>query len=385
MTESRSSRADATEAALLACIDGASLPASDLVRVDWSRLERLASRHSLVPLLHHHSAHGRFPGMPKAVFASLWARADAIGRRSRQMADEMVRVHRSAAAAGIRLLPYKGPTLALCAFGAVELREFGDLDFLVRRDDVLRTKRLLADSGYRPQFELPPDLETELLASHRHYEYPLMDAARGFLIELHWRPDPEVDLLPLADDAWWDRLPRVEVQGHPVPVLANGELLLVLALHGTKHLWQSLAWLADLARVAAGCTPGDWTHALDLAARNGCERRLALGLRLLRDLGGARLPAGCSRLVDDELVARLARLVEARAFEDIAQGGGAAEFVRINWSLERGKRSTWRYVARSIFEPGLGEWTRWHLPRGLRLLYYPLRLARLAGKYTARG
>jgi hypothetical protein len=301
------------------------------------------------------------------------------------MAREMVRVHRTAAEAGIRLLPYKGPTLALSAFGAIGLREFGDLDFLVWRDDVLSAKRLLAEAGYRPQFELPPELEAELLASHRHYEYPLMDEARGFLVELHWRPDPEVDVLPLADGAWWDRLPQIEVEGHRVPVLANGDLMLVLALHGTKHLWHSLSWVADLARVAAGCTPADWAHALELAARADCERRLALGLRLLRDLAGVRLPEECSRLLDDPVVARLARMIEERAFQDITQAGGAAEHVRINWSLERGKRSTWRYVARSLFEPGLGEWTRWHLPRQLRLLYYPLRLARLAGKYAVRG
>jgi hypothetical protein len=43
-----------------------------------------------------------------------------------------------------------------------------------------------------------------------------------------------------------------------------------------------------------------------------------------------------------------------------------------------------RYLLKSLFTPGLGEWQRWSLPRGLFLMYWPLRWVRLAEKYLLR-
>ena len=351
---------------------------------DWGRVEALARRHNLVPLLLRH-AESRAVAMPKATYASLWARAGAIAARGRAMTAEMARVYGLLDAAGVRVIPYKGPTLALAAFGDVGLREFGDLDFLVRPSDALAAKALLAAQGYAPAFELPAHLEAALLASHRHYEYPLFNDARGVLVELHWRPDPEVALLPLDDEAWWARLPAMMIGVEEVRTLPLPDLVLVLALHGTKHAWCALSWLADLAALLPRCTPQDWGHMLGTARRLECERRFGLGLRLARELLGVPLPADAAALADVPAVAKLARTIEASLFAPEPRGLGTVEWVRYNLRLEGRLPRYLHLAARSLFEPGLGDWLQWRVPPVLRFLYYPLRLARLAAKYALRA
>ncbi|RXM21985.1 hypothetical protein EO238_26195, partial [Citrobacter sp. AAK_AS5] len=49
---------------------------------------------------------------------------------------------------GIRLVPIKGPVLARLAYGDVALRQFEDLDLIVRRPDLVCAVDLLERDGF---------------------------------------------------------------------------------------------------------------------------------------------------------------------------------------------------------------------------------------------
>jgi putative nucleotidyltransferase-like protein len=348
--------------------------------IDWQRFEALAVRHGLVPLVHRHlDALG--PGLvPKPHLAALWARAEVIARRSRAMARELEGVVGVLAAHGIAVAPYKGPALALSLYGEVALRDFGDLDLLVRPQDALRARDALAARGYSPQFALPRHLERALVDSRRHDELPLADTARGFLVELHWRTDPDHDVL---DADIWQRLEPVVIGETTVGTLPARELLLVLGLHGTKHLWSSLNWLVDVAELLRRNPDGHWL--LARARALGCLRRLALGLRLARDLLQAPIPAALQPAIEDERVARLAeRLAPSLLEPDYCAPGTVAYLVALS-RLQDSPMAQARYLARTALTPTLGDWLAHPLPHGLSFLYLPLRIPRLARKYLGRS
>ncbi len=50
---------------------------------------------------------------------------------------------------GITAIPYKGPVLAIQAYGNLAFREFGDLDIFIQKQDFLKVKELLLDNGYK--------------------------------------------------------------------------------------------------------------------------------------------------------------------------------------------------------------------------------------------
>jgi hypothetical protein len=351
--------------------------------LDWNALAGACERHGLAPLFERHLREVGGATLSKQTRGALWARAEATSRRNRALCSDLAEVVATLDRHGIEAVPYKGPTLALSAYHDVGLREFGDLDLLLRARDVLRAKAALAPLGYVPAHALSPDQEVALLASPRCYELPLIDAGRGRIVELHWRADPDVAVPALDDESWWRSLPSVTVAGQSMRSLPPAQLLLVLCLHGSKHFWWSLGWLVDVAELVRGNRDLDWEWLLAEGRRHQCRRRLALGLHLASELLAAPVPESVLRRMDDRVVMQTARRIEARLFDPAARPFGIAQALWLNVCLQDGAVARARYAWRAAVTPGWGEWVRWRLPPALGFLYLPLRFARLAAKYAA--
>jgi hypothetical protein len=351
--------------------------------LDWGLLLALCDRHGLAPLFERHLSSLHAQSVPLKVRAALWARAASVARRNKEMSEELAAVAALLETNGIAIIPYKGPTLALAAYGDVSLREFGDLDLLVKPEEALRAKAVLAGRGYRMVQELSAAQEQALVSSTLLYELPLVDAARGFMVELHWREDPDVSVLPLGDDRWWRTLKTVEIASSLVVSLSNTELLLALCLHGTKHFWSSLGWLVDIAELMRRDGGLDTTWIRAQAHVHGCERRVGLGLRLAEDLLDAPVPAGLAPLAEDLTVKQVAEQLSQAFFHDYSAPRISAA-MSMNLRLRDHIRQRVVYAWKATVTPGWGEWVQWRLPRSLFFLYWALRPLRLVRKYWGR-
>jgi hypothetical protein len=146
---------------------------------------------------------------------------------------------------GIPAIPYKGPVLAAAVYGNFALRQFGDLDILVREQDAVRAKDLLLSQGYWLQYQPPTGYE----AVFRHFRqtYDLVRGDGQVFVELHWN----VISWPLffsPDSAFvWERLELVSLAGMPARKLAPEDVLSLLYVHGAKHFWTRLGWICDVA------------------------------------------------------------------------------------------------------------------------------------------
>ena len=84
----------------------------------------------------------------------------------------------------------------------------------------------------------------------------------------------------------------------------------MLCVHGAKHLWCKLGWIADVAGLLASPAPPDLTRTFELAGRCGATRLLCVGLLLAKRLAGASLPKDVSARIEADLMAgSLARKV----------------------------------------------------------------------------
>ena len=344
--------------------------------VDWGSALAGAERHGLKPLLHRHLS--SVPAVPRPVLVELWAAYEQGVRRNRAMAIELARILDALESTGIPALPYKGPSLACQAYGDVGMRDFCDLDILLRPRDLRRAASILESLGYEPAYPLTATAARALVRSPAQYH--LVYRGPTAVVELHWKTDPDFPV-ERDDDAWWEALPRIDLLGSRVRAFALPDLLLVLCLHGSKHRWEALGWLTDIAEVLRRAEFD--APALAVKARQmRAERRFYLGLRLARDLLrapiDARWAAGCER----PDVATLARSVAREIFSPPGPGVWAAlgRELALHEGVSRKARRTWQVAV----SPSLVEWTRWPLPRPLFVLYPPLRVARLAAKHLIR-
>jgi len=82
----------------------------------------------------------------------------------------------------------------------------------------------------------------------------------------------------------------VPLDAHEAPALSVEDELVLICIHGAKHFWERLMWIADVAALVSRQTGIDWQRVADSAQAVGAERMLHTGLRLASDLLQARLP-----------------------------------------------------------------------------------------------
>lgn len=348
-------------------------------KLDWGYLFLLARRHAVLPLLYRGLED--VDSLPDDFRAKLRDEFRKNATRNTLLAGEMSRLALLFEAEGVPLLAYKGPALAQQAFGDIMLRRFIDLDVLVRRTDARRAGELLLSLGYSKPEGLTESHEEFLLRRQHNLAYT---RDKGLMIvELHWEVAPARFAAVPVGEGVWERSTTVKLYGTDVRCPSPEDLLLALAVHGTKHLWERLAWVCDVAALVNSQPSFDWSHVLRRAEESRVERMLQLVLRLARGLAGAELPEGLFDKHDDEVVSALSKEVTAVMFS-------GAEYVPIGFVRNvgfnlraRGRLRERLDYLRFILTPTDGDLSAVSLPAGMSFAYYLLRPLRLALKKEA--
>jgi len=346
---------------------------------DWEVLLAMAERHGVTALLNH-----ELDGVcPEQIPAELRARFGRQARSNLIHTAVLARVLDLLDRNGIPAVPLKGPALAVLAYGDLTLRAFTDLDLLIPRNDVSRAMELLAGMWFRLESGLHWSCASACLRS-KEGELSFRRAGDGVRLDLHWRLLPDYFASSLDGERVWEHLGAMRLAGRDVPALSSEDLLLFLCAHGSKHRWECLGWLCDVALLLKrGET--DWPRLLLQAREERIERMVLLGLRLAGDLLGSPLPAVVREAIDsDGMVKKLANEVLATIFLPRAEPSPVRDGLLNLRMLER----IWdklRYLRGLLITPTEAEWRRLLLPPALFFLYYPYRLARLARSFLAQG
>ena len=386
------------EARLLLCCARTSKDADTASRItallqediDWARLLGLARKHRLTPLLYWHLGVGNAEAVPKHISEQLRAYFHHNSLRNLQLTRELLRLIRMFEARGVPVIPYKGPTLAAFAYGNFALREFIDLDILVHKQDIPRARKLLTSMEYREQNRLTRAQEAAFFESQREYVFV---HESGSVVELHWAVTPRILSFPLDPESLWGRVGKVTIGGDAVLTFSPEDIMLLLCVHGSKHLWYRLAWICDVAELICVTETMDWERLLDRASHLGAQRMLFLGLYLANGLLGAALPRTVlEKLQTDPAIIPLARQVQVWLFQEsgeetdiFARGrDDASSFHPFRVKIRERLRDKAAYVARATLVPTPEDWELLPLPKPFFPLYYALRPVRLSGRYGQR-
>jgi hypothetical protein len=344
--------------------------------LDWDYLYRLAKRHSVLPLLYWQLNANAAADVPAAPLEKLRSKFRDNAARNLYLTGELERIITLFKASGVEVLPYKGPALASAAYGQISLRRFVDLDILVGKGDVQRAKGLLLSRGFRPTLRLSPAQERLLLRTQHNLPFS-RDGGR-LLVELHWEVASKQFAPASFGEGFGEGRERVRLLNLEVESLSPEDLLLSLCVHGTKHLWERLAWICDIAELVRARPQMDWQKLSERARKLRAERMLHLGLRLALDLLDAPLPGDFrSRVESDPAAARLAAGVAVRLFEgDEYRPAGLIRNMGFNLRARGDWRDKARYLS-FIFTPTDGDLGAVRLPAALSFGYYLLRPFRL--------
>ena len=230
--------AEAAQARLAALLDAG---------IDWDRLWRLGHVHEVLPLLVTSITALDGPArMPERWSADAQRRRSATLLQNRSLLGELLATLDAMGAVGVEAIPVKGLVLTEMLYGNLALRPAGDIDVLVRPEDLPAARDALRGLGYAQ--EAVPAYEER---HHPFHDPPYYREGpfRQTAIELHHGlAAPRQFRMDAA--SLWERSVTTELFGRPIRVLGPEDTLLHLAIHRARAPLR-LRWIVDIAELTA--------------------------------------------------------------------------------------------------------------------------------------
>jgi Uncharacterised nucleotidyltransferase len=345
--------------------------------LQWTSLIALAENHSVLGLtaarLANYGEDAISPENQERLRA--WRRAYTLFTMN--LTAEMFRLFEGFSAIGVEALVIKGPVLSARCYGDPGFRQYGDLDLIVRDKDIQRSTELMIGLGYEPSVPL-----TAIQAKKIPGEYVFRQSNTKLLVEFHTERTFRYHPRPLPLEKLFKRQACVNIDSHKVPALSPEDELILICIHGAKHFWEQLSYIADVAAFIAR-QELDWERVESAAEEVGGERMLYVGLRLAADLLGAPLPEKVGALVrSDRKVGRLARQIMKWLPAAGSAPPGILERAMFRMRMRGGFFLGMAYLFRLSFSPTEEDWVtgaenkrHWFLDA----LGRPFRLARKYG------
>jgi hypothetical protein len=357
---------------VLACCDHArqyditSMLSPDL---DWERVLESAEHHRLIPAMH-----GALSGK-NGVPSTLRARAHKHAWRVLHFTAELQKIARCFEQRGIEFLAHKGPALAQLLYGDPAMRQFGDLDVIVKSRDFRRAKDVLIESGYDSNLRLSPRHEQALLRSGYECSFGL-NSARN-LVELQWQIVPRFYSINFNIDALFSRSMQINLDDVALRTLGHEDLLMVLCVHAAKHEWVQLGMLRDIAALMNFDL--DWNWIVAEARRLGIIKILQVSLLAANKLFNVscrkELPSA------NQGTAELASAVVSRLQHNYEPDTESIRYFRAQLQTRERWLDRARFVWRLATTPSVQEWESIQIPDRCFAAYRGVRIARLMKRF----
>ncbi len=348
---------------------------------DWNSLLKMAQEQRILPLLYARLAELGVL-VPSATQKQLRSEYQRNVFHSIANAAELIDVLKEFDDEKIPVMPFKGVVLAASIYQDPSSRPAGDLDVLVHRRDLVRATAALLRRGYELKTEVHADGTPHASNS---YEYHFERKSDGMVMELRWRLELTQPRFRrnLGMDWVWPQRRVTMLAGAEVPDMSPKVTLLVLCMHGSKHVWSRLIWICDVAQLLESHPELNWKEVLREAKRTGLWRALALGVLLAHRMAGAPVPDSILRKFESDSTARcLALHFEKNLFD--APGGTPKS--RVPYSVQLlGFEDRIRLIfSVGFLHPNQRDRAVVRLPKGLHGLYYLIRPFRILWDRSAR-
>ena len=136
----------------------------------------------------------------------------------------------------------KGASLANLVYPDAGLRMYGDIDILVKEEDLPEVEKLIPQLGYIPT----GNSVKQQRHKEKHYHLvPYIHIDKNIVLEIHWNV---TNRFHLNINGWWQRSRIERIMGCPARVLSQNDLFQHLCIHTSNHGFRNID-LRDLCDI----------------------------------------------------------------------------------------------------------------------------------------
>ncbi len=351
--------------------------------LDWEYLARMAYENAVLPLFYS-NLRKYFPNVnPQTTLNPLRVRFRDHVKHNYLLTAELLKLLSEFETKGIKAVPFKGPILAATVYGDLTLRQFSDLDILVRRENVEQARNIIMSRGLKP-WAKQRQVDAFYMRSRHAETYVTEDGS--VTVDLHWRFLQTHYSVEFEPEYLWKRLEPVSLGGRMIWGLNWEDLFLYLCIHGSKHCWERLGWICDISEMVRVSSKPDWNNLLGRARALNIERVVFLALRLAHKLLDTPLPKNLASQIDkDPAIEKLFHIVRKNLFARKQQSGVSLSKASFQFRVRTRLQDKMPFLSYSLHmavTPNEHDLALLRLPDCLYFLYYPLRTFRLATTYA---
>ncbi|MEA1954190.1 MAG: nucleotidyltransferase family protein [Campylobacterota bacterium] len=346
--------------------------------ISISHIIQLAYKHGIVPLVYKtikQLFHTKNSSLNIDNFLlKLQSHYKTISQRNMLMSAELIYLIKLFAKHNIDALAFKGPTLAQMAYGDITLRQFGDLDILIKKEDIDKIDILFKKSGYQHLLPLT-SVQTSVRLKYAK-DLSFIHPSKGIHLEMHWAFLNQNYPIQMDLENFWLETQEVKLNGNTMLTFSNENLLVYLAIHGSKHLWERIIWLKDIDLFIQR-NEINWGKLINKVSETGFEKMVYLALHLNVILFQTALPASIRNEIKKyPQVVQLSHFI----FESWITQKNSFQTTYMQTKLLPGLKAKFIYLRTRLLQPSLDEYLYINLPKGLQWGYFLIKPYRLIKK-----
>jgi hypothetical protein len=360
---------------------------------DWRAFTHLCDHHDVAPFIYCRLRGSAGSAVPHGLLDYLRLSFFEVSGRNYHLAQKLVDLTALLQEHKIPVLAYKGPTLAMIAYGDLALRSYQDLDLVIHPQHLQDALGVMSRCG----FEITSDWWNDCRPENpkyvaRHHEIPLRAPDKSYFVDLHWQlAAHQARAFRLDVDEAWGRAGTVKLFQAEISTLCREDLFLALCCHGTWHRWERLKWLLDIAELLRSAEMLNWSSIEEtIRSRPLVGASASLAVSLAQELLKIDVPQEAMRILPANK--RISRMAAAIRDEILLQGRTngknwtallGLEGSSLTWMKYLGVQSAW-LLHRLFVQVGPRERALVPLPERLKFLYYFIRPMGLAIKHSRR-
>jgi len=340
----------------------------------------LANQHGILPLVYKtiKSLPTTHYQLPAKILPEINAQYMSISKRNMLMSAELIRIIQLLEKNSIKAIAFKGPTLSQILYGDITLRQYGDLDVLVKKEDIYKIDTLLKDLGYQRVLKLTPVQEKIYIQNAQDLGF--YHSKNGLLFEMHWSLLNEDYPLKINLDTIWETPQTISINQHKIKTFPTEELLTYLCIHGSKHLWERIEWIKDIDLLIRK-KDIDWGKVVKQVDGSGFEAMIYLGLSLAKELFKTPLPKNVTNHISDmKILITLSDFV----LENWQSPKNTFQQTYIKLKLFPGIKEQAVFLHKILIKPSLNDYQFIDLPKSFYWVYYFVHPYLLIKKYLTK-
>ncbi|MCC6181324.1 MAG: nucleotidyltransferase family protein, partial [Bacteroidia bacterium] len=272
----------------------------DYESFDWDRVYKKSIQWRIAPLLYKilekriksslkncpplEGAGGGQPSIPKHFLEKIKVKYLITCVANNAIYKDLAEISEVFSKAGIQFILLKGSHLAKFVYQDPGMRPMGDIDILVKKDDLQKAEELLLQMGYYQEHD-------KIGAFHLPY---FLHQKRVKSLEVHWTIASSIWKFNINIEGLWERVKAVRNNGSEMLVFSSEDLLLYLSLHAVyQHNLKAFGLIpyCDIASTIHRFAHGiDWDQLKQRAHEWGIEKYLYLALRISHEMLGVCVP-----------------------------------------------------------------------------------------------